>query len=105
MTPDLESRARAWLALSPADALALNRSHGLGAIERVAAYYARHVDRPGPGVDIDACHYRLGAVTPNTDSAGRAYWVGKPGESLPHDRAVTEERLAGCDAGQSSSGA
>ena len=64
MTPDLESRAREWwLQLSPADALALNRSHGLGAIELVTAYYARHVDRPGPGVDIDACHHRRGAVT------------------------------------------
>ncbi len=36
---------------------------------------------------------------PNTDSAGRAYWVGKPGESLPHDRAVAEKLQAGCEAG------
>ena len=62
-TADIEAHARAWwLSLPAADALALNRSHGLGAIERVVAYYARHVERRMAGVDIDAMHYRLGAV-------------------------------------------
>ena len=34
---------------------------------------------------------RLGASIPNTDSAGRAYWVGKPGESLPLDPVEADE--------------